>query len=116
MTLALLLSGQGGQHPGMFDLTAGHPDAQPIFAAAKPLLAGVDPRDLARNGTDALHENRTGQILCCVAALAAWRALGAAGTVRTIVAGCPPITQDRAGHLSPSSIAHKAARASRAST
>lgn len=87
MTLALLLSGQGGQHPGMFGLTAGHPDAQPIFAAAKPLLAGVDPRDLARNGTDALHENRTGQILCCVAALAGWRALGTFGTVRTIVAG-----------------------------
>ena len=87
MTLALLLSGQGGQHPGMFDLTADHPDAQPIFAAAKPLLAGVDPRDVARNGTDALHGNRTGQILCCVAALAGWRALATPGTVRTIVAG-----------------------------
>ena len=87
MTLALLLSGQGGQHPGMFDLTADHPAAQPVFAAAKPLLGAVDPRDVARNGGDALHENRTGQILCCVAALAGWRALAAAGTGRTIVAG-----------------------------
>ncbi|MCJ2064061.1 acyltransferase domain-containing protein [Methylobacterium sp. J-088] len=87
MTLALLLSGQGGQNPAMFDLTADHPDAQAIFAAAKPLLGGVDPRDLARSGSDALHQNRTGQILCCVAALATWRALGAAGTIRTIVAG-----------------------------
>ncbi|WP_267421555.1 acyltransferase domain-containing protein [Methylobacterium sp. GC_Met_2] len=87
MTLALLLSGQGGQNPAMFDLTADHPDAQAIFAAAKPLLGGVDPRDLARSGSDALHQNRTGQILCCVAALASWRALGAAGTIRTIVAG-----------------------------
>lgn len=87
MTLALFLSGQGGQHPGMFDLTADHPDAQAIFAAAKPLLGDVDPRDLVRRGGDALHENRTGQILCCVAALAGWRALDVAGTGRTIVAG-----------------------------
>lgn len=87
MTLALLLSGQGGQHPGMFDLTADHREAQAIFAAAKPLLGGVDPRDLVRAGGDALHGNRTGQILCCVAALAGWQALGAAGSGRTIVAG-----------------------------
>ncbi|MDP4002168.1 acyltransferase domain-containing protein [Methylobacterium sp. NEAU K] len=87
MTLAILLSGQGGQHPGMFDLTADHPDAQDIFAAAEPLLGGTDPRDLARRGGDALHANRAGQILCCVAALAAWRALGAARPGRAIVAG-----------------------------
>ncbi|MEL6060071.1 MULTISPECIES: acyltransferase domain-containing protein [unclassified Methylobacterium] len=87
MTLALLLSGQGGQHPGMFDLTADHPEAQAIFAAAKPLLDGADPRDVVRAGGSALHENRTGQILCCVAALAGWRALGAAGAGRLIVAG-----------------------------
>ena len=87
MTLALLLSGQGGQHPGMFDLTADNPEAQAVFAAAKPLLGNVDPRDLVRHGGDALHENRTGQILCCVSALAGWRALGTAGTDRVIVAG-----------------------------
>jgi len=85
MTLALLLSGQGGQRPGMFDLTAEHPEAQTLFAAAKPLLGGHDPRDIARTGGARLHENRTGQILCCVAALATWRALGGVG--RTIVAG-----------------------------
>ncbi|MCJ2100945.1 acyltransferase domain-containing protein [Methylobacterium sp. E-046] len=87
MTLAILLSGQGGQHPGMFDLTADAPEAQEIFAFAKPLFGGVDPRDLARSGGDRLHENRTGQILCCVAALATWRALGAARPVRAIAAG-----------------------------
>jgi [acyl-carrier-protein] S-malonyltransferase len=87
MTLALLLSGQGGQHPGMFDLTADEPAAQPIFVAAKPHLDGTDPRDLARAGDDRLHTNRTGQILCCTAALAAWRALGTALPDRTIVAG-----------------------------
>ena len=87
MTLAVLLSGQGGQHPGMFDLTAGHPAAQGVFAAARPLLGGTDPRDFARAGGAALHENRTGQILCCVAALAAWNALGSARPARAIVAG-----------------------------
>ena len=85
MSVAILLSGQGGQHPGMFDLTAGHPAAQAVFAAAAPLLGGTDPRDLARSGGDALHGNRTGQILCCVAALAAWRGLALSG--RAIVAG-----------------------------
>lgn len=85
MSVAILLSGQGGQHPGMFDLTADHPAAQAVFAAAAPLLGGADPRDLARSGGDALHGNRTGQILCCVAALAAWRGLAFSG--RAIVAG-----------------------------
>ncbi|SDM76116.1 [acyl-carrier-protein] S-malonyltransferase [Methylobacterium phyllostachyos] len=85
MTLAILLSGQGGQHPAMFAMTADHPEAQPIFAAAKPLLQGCDPRDLVRAGGENLHGNRTGQILCCVAALAAWRTLSGVG--RSIVAG-----------------------------
>ena len=85
MILAILLSGQGGQHPGMFDLVADHPAAQPVFAAAMPLLNGADPRDVARTGGEALHANRAGQILCCVAALGAWRALGFSG--RAIVAG-----------------------------
>jgi len=87
MTLAILLSGQGGQHPGMFDLTADRPEAQAIFAAAMPLLGGRDPRDIARTGGDELHANRKGQILCCVAALAAWSALGSARPARAIVAG-----------------------------
>lgn len=85
-TLAVLLSGQGGQHPGMFDLTAGHPAAQPIFEAARPLL-GTDPRDLVRAAGDLLHENRTGQILCCVAGLAAWTCLRTAWPGRVVLAG-----------------------------
>ncbi len=87
MTLAILLSGQGGQHPGMFDLSAGHPGAQAIFAAARPLLAGADPRDIARAGGARLHANRTGQILCCVAALAGWSLVAPSVTGRAIVAG-----------------------------
>ncbi|MDP4023825.1 acyl transferase [Methylobacterium sp. NEAU 140] len=86
MTLAILLSGQGGQHPGMFDLTADLPEAQGVFAAAAALL-GADPRALARAGGSALHDNRTGQILCCVAGLAGWQVVAAARPERAIVAG-----------------------------
>ncbi len=85
MTLAILLSGQGGQHPAMFDLTADWPEAAPVFEAAKPLL-GMDPRDLAKSG-EGLQGNRTGQILCCVSALAGWSVIAAAKPGRAIVAG-----------------------------
>ncbi|WP_018043358.1 hypothetical protein [Methylobacterium sp. 88A] len=86
MSLAVLLSGQGGQHPAMFDLVADHPAAQEIFAAAT-LLLGADPRDLARTGGPALHGNRTGQILCCVAGLAAWTVLRDGSHGRVVLAG-----------------------------
>ncbi|AWN35924.1 acyltransferase domain-containing protein [Methylobacterium radiodurans] len=86
MTLAILLSGQGGQNPEMFALTAEAPEAQGVFEAARPLL-GADPRDLVRRPDAALHGNRTGQILCCVAALAGWRLVAPALPARTIVAG-----------------------------
>ena len=86
MTLAVLLSGQGSQHPGMFDLTADLPAAQPVFAAAAPLL-GADPRAVVRAAGPALHDNRTGQILCCVAALAGWAIIEAARPARVILAG-----------------------------
>lgn len=85
MTLAILLSGQGGQNPDMFALTADRPEAQEVFEAARPLL-GADPRDLARAG-EGLHGNRTGQILCCVAALAGWSVIVGAAPGRSVVAG-----------------------------
>ncbi|ACL58087.1 acyltransferase domain-containing protein [Methylobacterium nodulans] len=86
MTLAVLLSGQGGQHPGMFDLTADLPAAQHVFTAAEGVL-GADPRELVRAAGPTLHDNRTGQILCCVAALAGWAIVEAARPARVIVAG-----------------------------
>lgn len=87
MTLAVLLSGQGGQNPGMFALTAAYPPAQRIFAAARPLLNGLDPREIAGAGDDVVRENRTAQILCCVAALAGWTIVEAASPRRVILAG-----------------------------
>jgi len=86
MTLAVLLSGQGGQHPGMFDLTADLAEAEPVFAAAARVL-GSDPRALVRAAGADLHGNRTGQVLCCVAALVGWSVVAAARPARAIVAG-----------------------------
>ncbi|GAA0254656.1 Malonyl CoA-acyl carrier protein transacylase [Methylorubrum aminovorans] len=86
MTLAVLLSGQGGQHPRMFDLTADWPAAAPVFTVAERVL-GQDPRDFVRAPGADLHDNRTGQILCCVAALAGWTLVEAARPARVIVAG-----------------------------
>ena len=71
--IAILCSGQGTQHAGMFDLVAQAPEAQPILEAAREVLDGKDPRQFVREAeATALFSNRAGQILCCTQALAAW--------------------------------------------
>ncbi|MBV9488815.1 MAG: acyltransferase domain-containing protein [Verrucomicrobia bacterium] len=87
--LAILCSGQGTQHPGMFDLVAEAPEAQPVFAAARDLLEGrVDPRQLVREADQAVvFSNRVGQILCCTQGLAAWAALHRRLAGQIVVAG-----------------------------
>src|SRR6266481_4234956 len=85
--VAILCSGQGGQHPAMFDLVADCPEAEPIFAAAAGVL-GQDPRLFVRNAAEAaLFSDFSGQILCCTQALAAWTALGAVRPARAVIAG-----------------------------
>jgi [acyl-carrier-protein] S-malonyltransferase len=85
--VAILCSGQGGQHPGMFDLVADCPEAEPIFAVAAGVL-GQDPRPFVRKAASAdLFSDFSGQILCCTQALAAWAALGAARPARAVIAG-----------------------------
>ena len=86
MTLAILCSGQGPQHADMFSLTQDAPDAARLFAHARTLLGGVDPRELARGGRD-LHGNRTGQILCTLQPLAARAMLADLLPPHRIVAG-----------------------------
>jgi [acyl-carrier-protein] S-malonyltransferase len=87
MTLAILCSGQGRQHPDMFALTGNAPEAAGLFAHAAKLL-GTDPRDCVRAETsESMHRNRAGQILCTVQALAAAAALRDAMPGRIIVAG-----------------------------
>lgn len=85
-SVAILCSGQGGQHQGMFDLIASLDAAAPIVAAASELL-GADALSLARGGGEALFTNKAGQILCCTQALAAWAGLGEARPGRIVFAG-----------------------------
>ena len=88
MTLAILCSGQGLQGPRMFALTGDASEAAGLFAHAAILLGGRDPRDMVRSSGDAvLHQNRVGQVLCTVQALAAMASLGDAWPRRLIVAG-----------------------------
>lgn len=85
--VAILCSGQGGQHSGMFDLVAEAPEAASVFAAATVEL-GQDPRRFVREAApSALFSDRAGQILCCTQALAIWGALGSARPERAVIAG-----------------------------
>ena len=85
--VAILCSGQGGQHPAMFDLVAGCPEAEPVFAAAAAVL-GRDPRSFVKEAALAdLFSDLSGQILCCAQALAAWAALGTVRPARAVIAG-----------------------------
>jgi [acyl-carrier-protein] S-malonyltransferase len=88
MPLTLLCSGQGQQHREMFALTGDAPEATELFAHAATLLGGRDPRGIVQADTDeALHQNRTGQLLCTLQSLAAAAALRDARPSRLIVAG-----------------------------
>lgn len=87
MTLAILCSGQGGQHADMFDLTGAAPQADALFVQASRLL-GADPRVWVREADpDARRENRTAQLLCTLQALAAAAMLDAVLPRRRCVAG-----------------------------
>jgi [acyl-carrier-protein] S-malonyltransferase len=88
MSLAILCSGQGRQHSGMFALTGDAPEAADLFAYAATLLDGRDPREIVRTeARETLHHNRVGQILCALQALAAAAALRDQMPDRLIVAG-----------------------------
>jgi [acyl-carrier-protein] S-malonyltransferase len=88
LTLAILCSGQGHQGPSMFAETGDAPSAAELFSRAAPLLGGRDPRALVRSESDdVLHQNRTGQILCTLQALAAHASLASVWPRRLVVAG-----------------------------
>ena len=85
--IAILCSGQGTQHPGMFDLVAQAPAAQPILEAARDVL-GKEPQPFVREADAAtLFSNRIGQILCCTQALAAWAIIRPHLPGTTVLAG-----------------------------
>lgn len=86
--LAILCSGQGAQHRDMFSLTGQSREAEAIFEAAATHLGGTDPRVLVRTAPEAAcFDNRTGQLLCCTQALAAWAALQPLWPARIVMAG-----------------------------
>lgn len=86
--IAILCSGQGGQHRGMFSLVGDVPEAAPVFEAAARFLDGTDPRRFVREAEEAaLFANHAGQILCCTQALAAWAMLGDDRPSRVVLAG-----------------------------
>jgi [acyl-carrier-protein] S-malonyltransferase len=75
MTLAILCSGQGAQHAGMFNLTGRLAVAEDLFAHAATWL-GSDPRQWVQSTDEkALHVNRNAQLLCTLQALSAAAAL-----------------------------------------
>src|ERR1700733_4353236 len=85
--IAILCSGQGRQHADMFSLTGDAPEASALFAHATTLL-GRDPRSLVRSaGEDALHQDRTAQLLCTLQALSAAAVLADLLPQRRCVAG-----------------------------
>ena len=78
--LAILCPGQGGQHPGMFDLAL----SDPATAAA---LAGWGVEPAAGLAPQALHDNRIAQPMVVAATLAMWQALRADLPAPSLVAG-----------------------------
>jgi [acyl-carrier-protein] S-malonyltransferase len=72
----------------MFTLTGDAPEAAGLFAHAATLLGGRDARVIVRaDSNEALYQNRTGQILCTLQALAATSILRDAWPRKLIVAG-----------------------------
>ena len=86
--VAILCSGQGGQHRDMFRLVGTVPAAASVFEAAAPLLGGIDPRRFVQEAEEAaLFANHAGQVLCCAQALAAWAMLEGSRPSGIVLAG-----------------------------
>jgi [acyl-carrier-protein] S-malonyltransferase len=85
--LALLCGGQGALSDKIFDLVAGRPVAEPVFAAATACL-GEDPRKLVRTrSADELSANHVSQILTVTSALAIHACIADLLTDQTAVTG-----------------------------
>src|SRR5580658_2675003 len=85
--IAILCSGQGRQHAGMFSLTDDAPEASALFAHATTLF-GRDPRPWVRFAEEeALHQDRTAQLLCTLQTLSAAAVLADLLPQRRCVAG-----------------------------
>lgn len=73
MSLAILCSGQGAQHPAMLDMIADHPVATEVIKAGEADL-GIDLHEALKQG-DEIFRNAIAQPLISLAQLALWTAL-----------------------------------------
>ena len=73
MSLAILCSGQGAQHPAMLDMIAGHPAAVEVIRAGEAAL-GFNLHDVLAQ-RDEMFRNALAQPLICLTQLAFWTAL-----------------------------------------
>ena len=73
MSLAILCSGQGAQHPAMLDKIADHPAAMKVINAGEAVLGFHLREVLAKH--DEIFRNAIAQPLICLAQLALWTAL-----------------------------------------
>jgi [acyl-carrier-protein] S-malonyltransferase len=73
MSLAILCSGQGAQHPAMLDMIADHPAAADVIKAGEAVL-GINLRDVLAQH-EAIFRNAIAQPLICLTQLAIWTAL-----------------------------------------
>ena len=69
MSLAILCPGQGGQHPRMFDVIEGHPEAEAVVAIADRVLS-ASTREVSNED---IFRNDRAQPLVCAAILSRWR-------------------------------------------
>lgn len=73
MSLAILCSGQGAQHPAMLDMIANHPAANEVIKTGEAEL-GLHLRDVLAQ-RDEIYRNAIAQPLICLTQLALWTAL-----------------------------------------
>jgi [acyl-carrier-protein] S-malonyltransferase len=73
MSLAILCSGQGAQHPAMLDMIAEHPAATAVIKAGEAEL-GFNLREMLTQ-RDEIFRNAIAQPLICISQLAIWTAL-----------------------------------------
>jgi [acyl-carrier-protein] S-malonyltransferase len=73
MSLAILCSGQGAQHPAMLDMIADHPAAAEVIKAGESVL-GLHLRDVLAQREE-IFRNAIAQPLICLTQLALWTAL-----------------------------------------
>ena len=75
MQFALLVPGQGNQHPNMFKLLRNDPAARDVLAHAREIFGDEPHQLLAERKREDIYRNRFAQPLICTGVMATWQAL-----------------------------------------